>query len=963
MQIKKRNTRHKFKLNAIALGTLACCSLFLLPTRTVAQSVTQTGDVSPTLSGTNPQVNNLNIGQNGTGTVNVIGGATITSTSSLNIGRTAGSDGTLTVQDRGSKVTVNNDFNVGNSGNGKLNLTNGATVQSTQFYVGRLAGSNGSVLVSGNGSAIQTSSFIYVGNNGGADFTITNGGAISADGVIDIGRNHLGTLSISGDGSSLQTTRSLNVGRSTGHGILNVGAGAARIVSQQAYIGREPTATGEIFFTGNDALWTNAEAFNLGYEGSGTLTMSAGTILTDTMVLAQLPGSSATLNLTGNASSRGMIQTNSLTGGQGAINITLDGGGLSFLSGGNVISGIASMNIGPNGAVIDTQANDIDIDTIFNKTSVTTHNVGIIKQGTGILTYRGEFNTPGTNYVQQGHLIAETPTPLTTLTPRAVFGTGDMIVGGAGAPAIFSIPRNLQLPNHVIVNDQGRFTGYGHIAAATINAGGVISPGGRMSEFDTLTIDGDLVMHPGSTYEIDFGASADLLIVKGTADLSGLLLDVDIHETFDETKRYEVLIAEGGVAGTFDEAKSEYFAYLNIIPRYNIANLVYLDVMRNDHDFREFALTPNQVATADALQGINTASEAIYRYVLGLPRHEVPRFFDSLSGEIHATLQHALYGETQFIAESSLQALRNGLSTTMPNCSDTSTASLQTADAIPCRGPGWAKVIANWRHQNGDGNAASAKTSNYGLMFGFDEEVAQSGWRVGGAFGYTRATMNVDDRHSKSEIDNYSLSFYGGKAFEHKNNKLNVLAGLAYTQHAITTERTVPRLSQQLTASYVGRTYQMFGEFAYAMPINTALTVEPFLGWSVAGMDVGGFRENGGFAGLNAGSAGTQTHINHTLGVRMSSDLIVGNYPATLNASLGWKHVWGSHDVRRTMAFNANSPEFIIASMPITANTGLIGLSGQMQMRPNTWVGLMYSGEFGSGFRDQSAMVTLRMAF
>src|SRR5690606_26974283 len=129
-----------------------------------------------------------------------------------------------------------------------------------------------------------------------------------------------------------------------------------------------------------------------------------------------------------------------------------------------------------------------------------------------------------------------------------------------------------------------------------------------------------------------------------------------------------------------------------------------------------------------------------------------------------------------------------------------------------------------------DGNAAKAKTKTAGLFIGGDTAFG-SGWRVGGALGFTDGQVKVNDRSSKSDVTSYTAAVYGGNSWATAKGNVNLLAGAAYTRHSIDSRRSVSvGGNQTLKADYDANTTQLFTELGYAFPVGQASTVEPYLG-------------------------------------------------------------------------------------------------------------------------------------
>ncbi len=237
----------------------------------------------------------LVVGRNGTGTLNINAGGTITIapapsfgtglTGGLLIGGSSASptgtgNGTVNVDGAGSSIVFSNangqagNTQVGRDGTGVLNITNGASVDgSTQglAIVGRLIGSTGTVNVTGAGSSWATSS-LFIGTD--VDF-----GTVTASGP---GGN--GTVNVA-DGGTLSAGTIVNgtTGSITGGGgliqgnILNSGTiGPGNSPGLMSVIGDVDFLSG-----GTLALELGGLVVDTGYDRldiAGTATLEAGSI-------------------------------------------------------------------------------------------------------------------------------------------------------------------------------------------------------------------------------------------------------------------------------------------------------------------------------------------------------------------------------------------------------------------------------------------------------------------------------------------------------------------------------------------------------------------------------------------------------------------------------------------------------------------------------------------------------------
>ena len=131
----------------------------------------------------------------------LINGSSLLKNPGLNIGREAGSFGTVNVDGPGSRVVIsgpnnpnetginNGSINIGREGDGRLNILNGGQVTNAalgEMAIGRFAGSRGSVLVSGTGSELSAGSLLSIGRSGGGEgvLVIRDGATVRADETI-----------------------------------------------------------------------------------------------------------------------------------------------------------------------------------------------------------------------------------------------------------------------------------------------------------------------------------------------------------------------------------------------------------------------------------------------------------------------------------------------------------------------------------------------------------------------------------------------------------------------------------------------------------------------------------------------------------------------------------------------------------------------------------------------------------
>lgn len=763
---------------------------------------------------------------------------------------------------------------------------------------------------------------LTVGNKDHGSMSITGGAEVkSGNGDIGYFAGSSGEVSISGAGSQW-TNHSLAVG-TYGKGTLAIEDGAV-ISSTDSLVGMGSGAEGHVTVSGEGSQWINRDGLIIAHsdESKGTLIIEDGGLVKATnVVLGYTKNAEAHLELrTG-----GVLEINQLQnlGYGNAENLILDGGTLRARKNmNNFLARFDQLNLEKNGLILDSNGFDIGVYSRFSGDGAMT------KQGAGTLSLTGDSNYSGGTFIENGKIAAGN---------NGALGIGDVFIGGKNHDAILQINRDISLKNQAVVDDRGLLIGHGGIGQTTVKRGGTIAPGLPDNLTGTITVNGDLTFEQGSNYEVyaePTSDSNDLIIVNGKANLNGNIIYRGLDDNFANGKKYTILTAKDGITGTFSSVE-DTFAFLDLAAIYN-ADSVDLTLLRNTTGFSDLALTPNQKAVAKDVEKKPT-SDFIYQFVLGLQDGQAPDAFDSLSGEIHANLQHYLANMGNQIAFVKSRNFYNDL-------------------------PFWAEMTANQLSINGDGNAAKLKQNSGNVYMGMNQQLGDRGWRLGEMIGYSNAELKSNERYSSADIDSYSFTLYTGKAFKHQENLINFLAGMSYARHQIKTNRNVPLLEQNLHADYSADVAQLFSEAGYAFKLNDSHQLEPFINLTVENQHISRFQEHGGEAALHASSS-NDTRTGSTLGLKTSSLFALENKNITVSALFGWRHGWGDLDLTRSMSFSDNTSNFTIAGVPLAKDTALVGLQTHIAYQANTHFTFGYSGDFGKNTQDQNIYAKVNWSF
>jgi T5SS/PEP-CTERM-associated repeat protein len=199
---------------------------------------------------------------------------------------------------------------------------------------------------------------LMVGGQGNATLTISAGGVVNSAGGGQLGDGGTGSALITGAGSHWNITNSgllLGLG---GSGTMTISDGGAMTITNndspafgidyKSYMGLLATSTGSMFVTGTGSQWNLTKSdLSIGYSGSGTLMVADGGVVnsTNAIVLAGNAGSTGSVLVTGIGS-----QVNLTTS---ALDVGVNGSGTLTISAGGVInSATGSLGIGDNSSGI-----------------------------------------------------------------------------------------------------------------------------------------------------------------------------------------------------------------------------------------------------------------------------------------------------------------------------------------------------------------------------------------------------------------------------------------------------------------------------------------------------------------------------------------------------------------------------------------------------------------------------------
>src|SRR5262249_33709610 len=553
--------------------------------------------------------------------------------------------------------------------------------------------------------------------------------------------------------------------------------------------------------------------------------------------------------------------------------------------------------------------------------------------------------------------------------------TGPTLVNGG----ILNVTGSLVLA--VTVNSGGMLTGNGTIGGLDVGSGGAGAPGNSIG---TLRVAGNVSFEQGSGYQVKANAAGESAMISaaGAASIDGGTVQVLAQSgTYARQTRYTILTASGGVDGQFTDVTSN-LAFLTPLLSYD-PNNVFLTLIRNDVTFASVAQTPNQRAVAAALDS-SPPLKPLVQAVANLTLAGTLQAFDALSGEVHGSVQTTIIEDSRYIRQALLGRLRQAsyagdagafaaLGSGGPILAYADPAAggglayrgadrpAQAVDQLFGAAPQspdltfWAQGVGAWGRINSYGNAADVSRNLGGIFTGFDGRFGE--WRAGLAGGYTNASTTVSVRASSANIDSAYFAGYGGTSF----GSLNFRSGAALAWHTIGTSRSIafPGFSEQANARYSAVEGQVFGEIGYGMSFgNTA--VEPFAGLAWVYLNTESFNETGGVAAL--GASGTQDDVNYsTLGARWASTYLMPNGMTLMPRAS--QHAFGTVTPSALLTFQSTGATFGILGVPIVRDAALVETGGDLQLGPQTKVGVFYVGQLANNARDHSVKANFSWRF
>ncbi|HUH87775.1 MAG TPA: autotransporter domain-containing protein, partial [Pusillimonas sp.] len=484
---------------------------------------------------------------------------------------------------------------------------------------------------------------------------------------------------------------------------------------------------------------------------------------------------------------------------------------------------------------------------------------------------------------------------------------------------------------------------------------GLVQPGNSVG---TLTVAGNYTQQAGSLLELELSPQGvtDKLVVTGDVDIQGGGLRVLGLRAAHLGRQYSFLESGGALSGAFDETNLDGL-FIDLAASRG-ASAFSLSVERNATSFASFARTGNQRAMANAVESQGLSGKA-YDEIVGIQDATVvPALYESLTGEIYASTQSALFDTGDLLRHTVLHRTRQALRD--PMHSGRGAAAFSQAGVSNDRGM-WGQVFGNWGRLGGGTQARALDRSLGGLALGGDFSLGEREGRqarAGLGFSYTNSTLRDDARLDRVRADGYHAMAYAGM----QHGPWSFRGGLTQSWYQLDTRRTIDWTAHASSSSKRdAQVLQVFVEAARSIDLGGA-TLEPYAGLAQMWLRQSAFAEDNAVFGLQ--DAGRRDAVGFsTLGLRLGTDVATDKSGRLqLEVGLGWRHAFGDVTPTRQLRFTTGDA-FKVVGAPLARNALLADVGLGWSVGRHTRVALNYAGQLAGHTRDHSAQASVRWAF
>jgi uncharacterized protein with beta-barrel porin domain len=538
---------------------------------------------------------------------------------------------------------------------------------------------------------------------------------------------------------------------------------------------------------------------------------------------------------------------------------------------------------------------------------------------------------------------------------------------------------NGNLAHSTMTVDSGAIlSGTGTVGSTTVATGGTLAPGSG-TPGTSLTVNGNLAFQSGAIYLVQVNPStASFANVAGSATLGGATVNAVFANGGYISKTYTILIAAGGVNGTFAPT------IVNSNLPANFSDTLSYD---GTHAFLNLSLNfvpqPAPQAAPNFGGGLSGDQQAVANALINFfnTTGSIPLIFGTLTaagltqldGEVATgTQQTTIDAMSLFMSLLTDPFFGNGSSSVTSPGGVTQYASTSDpqramsarerdayaaiyhkapppADTFTQRWSVWAAGFGG--SQTTDGNlvvGSNTVTSHiYGGAVGADYHVSPStlaGFALaGGGTSFTLANALGTGRSDLFQAGVY-LRHYQGPAY--------LTAALAYGWQDTSTDRTVMiaglnRLDAEFNANaWSGR---LEGGYRFALPMTGGLGITPYAAGQFVTFDLPAYAENA-TVGSNlfalAYGAKSVTDPRSELGVRSDKSFVVQNGVLTLRGRLAWAHDYSTDRNIGATFQTLPGASFVVNGAAQASDSVLTTASAEMKWINGWSAAATFEGEF-----------------
>jgi outer membrane autotransporter protein len=440
-----------------------------------------------------------------------------------------------------------------------------------------------------------------------------------------------------------------------------------------------------------------------------------------------------------------------------------------------------------------------------------------------------------------------------------------------------------------------------------------------------LTITGDITLASGAAIKVDVCSTIQ---AGGAFDFSGNVLNLTVSPTLNSLNATTYMNSSWIKASSIVGYSGDQYAldpdavpYISVNPSGAVTLTstssedtlsVTFTRLNTDEVAKNLSYTPASVlTTAENLENTMAAQAEVAgeneikqaaAAILSTPAAYLPKTWDSLSGEIYASLQNISFKQAKTLN----RTLSNRLH------------SLADADQ---RGAGvWFDAIGN-RGKIYQRGWAEGKTKIWGGQAGYDHPLTDR-LTVGAALQAAKSKGTFDHYAGTAETTGVTLSGYGKYHFENGFYALGRL-GIGWSDVDVHRSIYVHPDWYAVKSKHKDTTFSLYGELGYQYNLTDNFRLTPYLGISHDTVKRGKFEEKGHAFGLK-GASETYSQTAGVAGIRAQAK--VGRVK------------WNAH-VSHTMAFNKEDLSFK-ASVPADTTGTLWKVRGVGLPRNSTWIGI-----------------------